>query len=96
MLGEPIDDISPTLGFQIRTITVDGYAFVPPSFVIDADKPQLPSQHMSEVMPRYAGQLLMKYKGMLEARKRFEHIGRTTSRRRTRLSGSWIRQMRRV
>lgn len=26
LLGEPIDDISPTLGFQIRTITVDGYA----------------------------------------------------------------------
>jgi hypothetical protein len=24
LLGEPIDDISPTLGFQIRTITVDG------------------------------------------------------------------------
>ena len=26
LLGEPIDDISPTLGFQIRTINVDGYA----------------------------------------------------------------------
>jgi len=25
LLGEPIDDISPTLGFQIRTVTVDGY-----------------------------------------------------------------------
>ncbi|KIW04979.1 uncharacterized protein PV09_04141 [Verruconis gallopava] len=25
LLGEPIDDISPTLGFQIRTIKVDGY-----------------------------------------------------------------------
>jgi ADP-ribosylation factor-like protein 2 len=32
LLGEPIDDISPTLGFQIRTINVDGYSSSPRPF----------------------------------------------------------------